>query len=427
MKIQKIISENVVDLRPPEDRATPQEEQAALATISSLTETAAGKAFERALDSAEDRFEDAEDSGVEDFGNISNVMLIGEAGVAKTAIAKAWAKAHDLNLYIVSAASLDPLDLGGLAYPDEPDPETHKRNTASQLHNTKFDPLSNKKTVLFLDELNRAAGRSIDVLLTLINDHMIENQRYLFAFTIAAINPDYSKGRYKVNELDWAQKGRFAKVIIDPNDPKNLKSLFDVALIPKYNRRLEIIKKKIAELKTNANGIDTNSPEYKNALGRLQDRANVAQWRLNTVKAFRQDMLSSHPTFTFDTTEELNDLVTSTTDPLKKEALGALNNRTFESIIDMSNGTMDGFLYAWDLYGNPNKKLAARLIAQKVPEKPTKPNQFFAAGNPPEPDPNDGGQGKDTNKDGDNDNTKEQMPDGLSPVEKVKWLRNHKK
>lgn len=147
----------------------------------------------------------------------ANILLTGEAGIGKTARVKQWAKERGVNLYIRRASDLDSTDMGGAITPDK-DAKRVNRLTTSE-----WDPLDRPNSVLFLDELNRAASDVRGSLLTLINNHTISDihdpsgERFLknMLFTVVAINP--ADGRHNVDELDSAEYDRMKEVPVVAN------------------------------------------------------------------------------------------------------------------------------------------------------------------------------------------------------------------
>lgn len=148
-------------------------------------------------------------------GDYPNLLFIGNAGTGKTGRIKAWAQKNRINLVIVSAATMDDTDLGGALAPDL------QKGIAQKLASTQFDELGTEKdSVLFLDEWNRAPASVRGTLLTLIQDHTIPDprvkgsQRFLpnFLFTVAAINP--ADSNYNTDKLDDAELGRVRKKYI---------------------------------------------------------------------------------------------------------------------------------------------------------------------------------------------------------------------
>lgn len=155
----------------------------------------------------------------------ANILLTGEAGIGKTARVKQWANERGINLYIRRASDLDSTDMGGAITPDK-DAKKVNRLTTSE-----WDPLDRPNSVLFLDELNRAASDVRGSLLTLINNHTISDihdpsgERFLknMLFTIVAINP--ADGRHNVDELDSAEYDRMKEVPVIANKRSLLKYL----------------------------------------------------------------------------------------------------------------------------------------------------------------------------------------------------------
>ena len=173
--------------------------------------------IEKELDRAlEANLEELEDGG----RNFTNVLFVGEAGTGKTARVFAWAKANDVNIVLVNASSMDDTDLGGVISKGE-------HGEVVRLATTEMDELgTEERSVLFLDEYNRAPQSVRASLLTLIQDHVVRDdrvkgkRRFLpnFLFTIAAINPDSSD--YDTDRLDDAEMSRFKRVDVysDPNN-----------------------------------------------------------------------------------------------------------------------------------------------------------------------------------------------------------------
>lgn len=175
-------------------------------------------------------------------GEVVNLLLTGAAGVGKTARVVQWAKENDINLYRLDAQSLDVTDMGGAIVPD-------KTGTAIQrLTNKELEKLNEPRSVLFLDEYNRARSEVRATLLTLINDHVYNDattksgKKYLpnFLFTVAAINP--SNASYNTFELDQAERERFYELGVEPNKMQYLKYLMG-----KYDEEYERAKESGSE------------------------------------------------------------------------------------------------------------------------------------------------------------------------------------
>lgn len=271
---------------------------------------------EEALD---DALEAAREAG--DFGEVSgvNVLLIGRGGTGKTARVEAWAKKAGVNLVQKDAKTLDPSDLGGIVG-RRIDDEGGQTNRATKLSNDEFDELDKPNSVLFLDELNRAPDDVAGSLLTLINNHTVNDQnepsgkRLLkgFLFTVAAINPP--KEGNKVNELDNPMRSRFGAVEVD-NDP---------------DFQLKYFKKHYGEL------INQMKDSGKT------DRVAALEGRL----AIAQRLLTD-PRFEFDGDDE-EELAQDRGTPV-------LNARSLTNLLHASKGKKDLFLKKWNSFCNPDK------------------------------------------------------------------------
>ena len=164
--------------------------------------------IEDALDLALDRNLDELDYMEDDPNHrprFQNVLLIGEAGAGKTARVKAWARKNNINLVTKLASVMDQTDLGGAPVPDA------NREHIIRLSTKEMDALERPRSVLFLDEYDRAIKAIRGTLLTLINDHEItdkESTRFIpnFLFTVAAINP--ADENYDTDEIDTAENDR---------------------------------------------------------------------------------------------------------------------------------------------------------------------------------------------------------------------------
>jgi hypothetical protein len=155
----------------------------------------------------------------------TDLLVDGLPGSGKTGIVRQWAKDRGVNLFYLNAKNDD---LGAILNGFPVDTIT-KDNEGNDYHavarsysfNTALKHLNEPRTVLFLDEFNRAAPKLRASLLTLINEHAVEgpgkNGYYTFEnmlFTVACINPsvptdpgamdlnDAEMSRY-VDTLEW--------------------------------------------------------------------------------------------------------------------------------------------------------------------------------------------------------------------------------
>lgn len=249
-----------------------------------------------------------------------NVLFISNAGLGKTSVCRAWAKANGVNLVEVRGSTLDPTDIGGLfASPEKGETRARKISTGI------FEPLEQPNSVLFLDELNRANKAVRNALLELVNSHYLPDpnnpqggQRFLpnFLFTIATINPP--TGEYNADALDPAEASRF----------RNVNLTADNLYILKY---LEKIYTKAAEEARKAG-------DAQEALEN-EGRKKLAQTLLNSKK------------FTFDDTDD----IAAGRDKLDYQ-YHPLNYRSLNMLLDTCDGTKEDFLDLWNDMCNPLKK-----------------------------------------------------------------------
>lgn len=262
-----------------------------------------------------------------------NVLLIGEAGTGKTARVFEWARANNINLYNVDAKTLDITDLGGAISPND------DRTAVNRLATTELDALERPRSVLFLDEFNRADSNIRGTLLTLINDHQIRDAReengyrYFpnFLFTIAAINPP--TGTYNTDELDAAELSRFRQVHVQLDNKNNLDYLTN-----KYTKELETVE---------------DPQEEKEIRGRLK----IAQTLLKS------------PQFRFDDSNEAAEA--------QREQNSPLNPRSLSKLLEYCDGTKEDFLASWNDQCNPDKKGMAERILANYQDVEDKANSVF--------------------------------------------------
>lgn len=251
-----------------------------------------------------------------EFGthNFQNLLLVGPAGTGKTSRVNTWAKAHGINLVTVIASAMDETDLGGILSKDEEDTGTIKK-----LSSKEFDSLETPKSVLFLDEFNRAPHSVRAPLLSLIQDHEIRDDRVAskkrflkgFLFTVAAVNP--ADTNYNTDELDDAEKSRF-----------------------------EVQYVALDNLNTRDYLIGTLQKKIDKSSSDAQKKKFEGQQRL-------ANKLLSSKKFRFDNDEDI--------EMSKINGNGLLlTARTFTNALTRCNGTKEDFLRVWDNYCNNLKK-----------------------------------------------------------------------
>lgn len=266
-------------------------------------------------------------------GEFVNLLLIGRAGVGKTAVVTQWAEANGINLIQKDAKSLDPTDLGGIIAKDDLHP-----GKAVRLSNSEFDKLDVANSVLFLDEFNRAPQDVRGSLLTLVNNHLINDAdedtgvRKLkgFLFTVAAINPPTAG--YNTDALDVAERSRFMQKYIEA-EPDVL---------------LQHLQKRFGKEEQLAD----DEEEAKEARGRI---------RLATA-------LLTNKEFAFDTEEDEE----RATDADPNAPI--LNPRSFTLCLEACDGTKEDLLAIWNSMCNRDKKPMVQRILADYKDKDDKAN-----------------------------------------------------
>ena len=152
-----------------------------------------------------------------------DLLVCGLPGSGKTGITKQWAKDRGVNLFYLNAKNDD---LGAIlnGFPVdtiEKDADGNDVHRVARSFSKSLDRLDEPKSVLFLDEFNRADPKLRAVLLSLINEHVVDGDgddgfRHFnnLLFTVACINPsvptdpgamdlnDAEMSRF-VDTLDW--------------------------------------------------------------------------------------------------------------------------------------------------------------------------------------------------------------------------------
>jgi hypothetical protein len=228
-----------------------------------------------------------------------DLLVSGLPGSGKTGITKQWAKDRGVNLFYLNAKNDD---LGAIlnGFPvdtvekDEDGNDVHK---VTRSYSKSLDALDKPKSVLFLDEFNRAAPKLRAVLLSLINEHVVDGPgedgfRHFnnLLFTVACINPSVPTDPGAM-DLNDAEMSRFV-------DTMDWDSTVDGAL--KYitfhlNKLLKALK-----------------PEDEN-YGFFYVRYNKI---LNLARALLTD-----PRFEFDSRDDLLDLFNDKAKMLNQRAL----------------------------------------------------------------------------------------------------------
>lgn len=178
-----------------------------------------------------------------------DLLVTGLPGSGKTGVFKKWADDRGVKYFYLNAKNDD---LGAIlnGFPvdtvdkDEDGKEVHQ---VSRSYSKSLDLLDREKSVLFLDEFNRAPEKLRAVLLSLINEHVVDGPgedgyRHFnnLLFSVACINPavatdpgatdlnDAERSRF-VNKLKWDSKPEeavkyinfYLNKLIKQLDPKN--------------------------------------------------------------------------------------------------------------------------------------------------------------------------------------------------------------
>lgn len=194
-----------------------------------------------------------------------DLLVTGLPGSGKTGITKQWAEDRGVKLFYLNAKNDD---LGAIlnGFPVdtvETDENGNQVHRVTRSFSKSLDKLDEPKSVLFLDEFNRAAPKLRAVLLSLINEHVVDGDgpdgfRHFdnLLFTVACINPsvptdpgamdlnDAEMSRF-VDTLDWDSKADDAlkyinfhlKKLINKLDPKDENYAF---FYTRYNKILNL-------------------------------------------------------------------------------------------------------------------------------------------------------------------------------------------
>ena len=248
--------------------------------------------------------------------NFPNKLFVSQPGAGKTSIIYQWAAANNVNIVYKDCKTMDLASLGGILTK----PTSADDPYAGRLATKEFHVLDQPRTVLFLDELNRAPGNIQGSLLTLINDHVVWDpsqpgeRRFLlnFLFTVAAINPPSLKDP-ALKPLGTAMSNRFKRV---PTPGK-------------AHETLRYLRKYYADL--------LEQEDDPDMIKELKGKLKIAEAVL------------SNPRFTYDTAVDEDEMAD---DP----SYQSLSPRSFVDALENSDGTKQGFLDEWNDWCNYKKK-----------------------------------------------------------------------
>jgi hypothetical protein len=146
----------------------------------------------------------------------TDLLISGLPGSGKTGITKQWAKDRGVNLFYLNAKNDD---LGAIlnGFPVDTTETTDDGRTVhavARSYSKSLDDLDKERSVLFLDEFNRAPSKLRAVLLSLINEHVIDGNgpdgyRHFdhLLFTVACINPAVptDPGAMELNDAEMSR------------------------------------------------------------------------------------------------------------------------------------------------------------------------------------------------------------------------------
>lgn len=158
----------------------------------------------------------------------TDILISGLPGSGKTGITKQWAKDRGVNLFYLNAKNDD---LGAIlnGFPvdtTETTDDGRTVHTVARSYSNSLDALDKERSVLFLDEFNRAPAKLRAVLLSLINEHVIDGNgpdgyRHFdnLLFTVACINPAVPTDPGAM-ELNDAEMSRFVDAMDWDSSPE---------------------------------------------------------------------------------------------------------------------------------------------------------------------------------------------------------------
>jgi hypothetical protein len=151
----------------------------------------------------------------------TDLLVSGLPGSGKTGITKQWAKDRGVNLFYLNAKD-DDLGANLNGFPISKtvtDDDGTEREIVTRAFSNALSALEKPRSVLFLDEFNRAPSKLRAVLLTLINEHAVsgdgeDGYKHFdkLLFTVACINPAVPTDPGAM-ELNDAEMSRFVDTI----------------------------------------------------------------------------------------------------------------------------------------------------------------------------------------------------------------------
>lgn len=171
--------------------------------------------------------------------------LEGESGIGKTSIIEQYAQAREMDCIIMGVASLDHIEFYGrtistdivVGFNDEKF-TVFKKSIPSWVSRIIQNDQNGKKTLLFIDELNRAEPQNLQSLMNLILKREFGSDSIKLPeslFIVCAGNP-IDDGNYLVESLDKAMLSRMAIVKVKTT-LESWKTKYALVYDSKYNRQ----------------------------------------------------------------------------------------------------------------------------------------------------------------------------------------------
>lgn len=290
-----------------------------------------------------------------------NVLVVGRAGTGKTSRIQAWADRNNVNLLRKAASIMDEADLSGVPVANM------ETKTADRFDTSEFKGLDTQDSVLFLDELNRARSTLRGTLLTLIQDHLLqdvsnkENTRYLpnLLFTIAAVNPS-DDGDYNTETLDAAERTRFI-IYVEEGADKFVWFDYFKEDIEDQMENVKLIAKRGGYKRKDKDGnevVDTRLRSPERMLTVLEGRLKIAETLVNS------------PNFKFD-----GDTESQSASRVQNNNI--LSFRTLSNSLNSCDGTKDDFLVQFRMAANKNDYDTIKAILANYKDVEDKANQVL--------------------------------------------------
>lgn len=304
--------------------------------------------IEEALDEMLDSAEINHDTG--NF-NFETLLIEGEAGIGKTSIVSQWCKEHGFTFYKYDIRQASPESFEGVIANDPDELKFAMRKISREL----LIPLSKPNNVFFIDEYNRGRSDIRQKLLDLILNHKLAVP--MIADDFEATAKFYEKyGQLQEDGTLYFPNLLFVVCAQNPYGPRyGGTHELDAAEVARFKvRNPEVINEQVLQYLT---AMFNNQIEKFTELGKM---GRVKQVKNKIAMA---ELLLRSPDFFFDTTAE-RDIIYNKYGNTGKY----LDPRSFEFLLNGSNGTVENVLKRWNDYCNRDKKPMAENILKDFKE-----------------------------------------------------------